>query len=118
VLVVGWGGTFGAIKASVLELEDQGIEVSSCHIRYLNPLPKGLRELCRNFEHILVPELNGGQLLLLLRSMLLVDAKPLTKVRGQPFTITEIKRGIKQILAGEVPMLASAGAEQGVLAGG
>jgi 2-oxoglutarate ferredoxin oxidoreductase subunit alpha len=118
VLVVGWGGTFGSIKAAVLELEDQGVKVSSCHIRYLNPLPRGLGALMRNFKHVLVPELNAGQLSLLLRATYLVDAKPLTKVRGQPFTISEIKRGIKQILAGDVPTLASAVVETGVASGG
>jgi 2-oxoglutarate ferredoxin oxidoreductase subunit alpha len=118
VLVVGWGGTFGSIKAAVLELQDQGIAVSSCHIRYINPLPKDLGKLLRNFEHVLVPELNAGQLLMLLRAQYLVDARPLTKVRGQPFTISEIKRGIRQILDGQTPQLSSARADVAVPAGG
>jgi 2-oxoglutarate ferredoxin oxidoreductase subunit alpha len=105
VLVVGWGSTFGAIKAATLELQAEGIEVSACHVRYLNPLPRRLPELCKSFERVLVPELNLGQLLMILRGNYLVDAKPLSKVRGQPFTINEIKRGVKQILAGETPML-------------
>jgi 2-oxoglutarate ferredoxin oxidoreductase subunit alpha len=118
VLVVGWGSTFGAIKAATLELQDQGVAVSACHARYLNPLPKKLGDLCRSFEHVLVPELNTGQMLTLLRSTYLVDAKPLTKVRGQPFTISEIKRGIKQIVEGETPMLIPLAAEAGAPAGG
>jgi hypothetical protein len=69
-------------------------------------------------KHVLLPEMNTGQLLMLLRSMYLVDIKPLTKVRGQPFTITEIKRGIKQILAGETPMLAPIPLDTAAAAGG
>jgi 2-oxoglutarate ferredoxin oxidoreductase subunit alpha len=118
VLVVGWGGTFGAIKAATLELQDQGIEVSACHVRYLNPLPKQLGELLKSFDNVLVPELNQGQFLMLIRSNYLVDAKPLSKTRGQPFTISEIKRGVKQILAGEKPMLIPAFVEAGTPAGG
>lgn len=118
VLVIGWGSTFGAIKAATLELQDQGVAVSACHVRYLNPLPKRLGELCRNFKHVLVPEMNRGQLLMLLRSMHLIDAKPLTKVRGQPFTINDIKRGIKQIAAGETPALAALNVDSGAVAGG
>jgi 2-oxoglutarate ferredoxin oxidoreductase subunit alpha len=107
VLVIGWGSTFGAIKAAALDLQDQGVRVSSCHVRYLNPLPARLGELCRRFKHVLVPELNLGQLLMLLRARFLIDAKPLTKVRGQPFTISDIRRGVKQMLAGEAPSLAT-----------
>ncbi len=108
VLVVGWGGTFGSIKAAVLEMQKEGVDVSACHIRYLNPLPAKLGELLAQFDHILVPELNTGQLAMILRSTYLVDAKPLTKVRGQPFTIAEIRRGVRQIAAGESPRLAPA----------
>jgi 2-oxoglutarate ferredoxin oxidoreductase subunit alpha len=118
VLVVGWGGTFGAIKAATLELQDQGVRVSACHVRYLNPLPARLGELCRGFKHVLVPELNLGQMLMLLRASFLVDAKPLTKVRGQPFTISDIRRGIKQIMAGETPSLAALQAAATVAAEG
>jgi 2-oxoglutarate ferredoxin oxidoreductase subunit alpha len=117
-LVVGWGSTFGAIKAAVLEMQSQGLDVSACHVRYLNPLPQRLGQLCKAFERVLVPELNRGQLLMMLRASYLVDAKPLTKVRGQPFTISEIKRGVKQIIAGETPMLKSAAVETGAVAGG
>jgi 2-oxoglutarate ferredoxin oxidoreductase subunit alpha len=105
ILVIGWGSTFGAIKAAVLELHQQGISVSAAHIRYLNPLPRRLGELCKNFRRVIVPEMNRGQLLMLLRSIYLIDARPLTKVRGQPFTINEIKRSIQQILAGDSPTL-------------
>ena len=106
VLIVGWGSTFGAIKAATLELQSQGVAVSSCHVRYLNPLPERLATLCRNFEHVLVPEMNLGQLRLLLRGHFLIDGKGLNKVKGQPFMVQEITDGVRAILQGR------AGAEQ------
>jgi 2-oxoglutarate/2-oxoacid ferredoxin oxidoreductase subunit alpha len=106
VLIVGWGSTFGAIKAATLELRAQGIQVSACHVRYLNPLPERLGTLCRQFKHVLVPEMNLGQLRLLLRGHLLIDAKGLNKVKGQPFMIQEIADGVRGILHGR------SGAEQ------
>ena len=101
VLLVGWGGTFGAIKAATLELRQQGIKASACHVRYLNPLPRRLPALFKQFKHVLVPELNLGQLRMLLRDKYLVDAKGLNKVKGQPFAIHEIVAGAKAILAGQ-----------------
>jgi 2-oxoglutarate ferredoxin oxidoreductase subunit alpha len=102
VLIVGWGGTFGAIKAATLDLRKQGVQVSACHLRYLNPLPRRLGSLLKEFKHILVPELNLGQVRTLLRDRFLVDAKGLNKVKGQPFTIHEIMDGVQAILAGRV----------------
>ena len=106
VLIVGWGSTFGAIKAATLELREQGVAVSACHVRYLNPLPERLPEACRRFKHVLVPEMNLGQLRLLLRGHYLIDAKGLNKVKGQPFMVQEIVAGVRGILAGR------SGAEQ------
>jgi 2-oxoglutarate ferredoxin oxidoreductase subunit alpha len=100
LLIVGWGSTFGAIKGATLELRAAGLSVSGCHIRYLNPLPAGLGEKLKSFKQVLIPEMNLGQLRLLLRSKYLVDAKGLNKVRGQPFTIAEIVSGAKAILEG------------------
>jgi 2-oxoglutarate ferredoxin oxidoreductase subunit alpha len=109
VLVLGWGSTFGAIKAATLELRSLNMQVSACHIRYLNPLPQRLPQILKNFKHVLIPEMNLGQLRLLIRGKYLIDAKGLNKVRGQPFTITEITEGVRSILKGnfqgdEVPM--------------
>ena len=87
--------------------------VAACHVRYMNPLPPKLGEMLRNFKRVLVPEMNLGQLRLLLRSKYLVDAKGLNKVRGQPFTIGEIVAGAKSLLGGEVP----AGAQEIQMAG-
>ncbi len=99
VLLVGWGGTFGAIKAATLELQKEGIQVSHCHLRYLNPLPD-LTEIFKQFKQVIVPELNLGQLRMLLRDRFLVDAKGINKVRGQPFTVGELVRGVKSRLNG------------------
>jgi len=109
VLVIGWGSTFGAIKAATLELRKQGVAVSACHIRYMNPLPLRLGKIMKQFKHVLIPEMNLGQLRSLLRNRFMVDAKGLNKVKGQPFTIHEIVQGVRDIQAGnagdhEVPM--------------
>ncbi|HYO08454.1 MAG TPA: 2-oxoacid:acceptor oxidoreductase subunit alpha [Tepidisphaeraceae bacterium] len=113
VLIVGWGSTYGAIKAATLEMRAAGLNVAACHVRYLNPLPAKLGEAMRNFRHVMVPEMNLGQLRLLLRSKYLIDARGLNKVRGQPFTIGEIIAGARAMLAGivdsssqEIPMAA------------
>ncbi|HEX8521945.1 MAG TPA: 2-oxoacid:acceptor oxidoreductase subunit alpha [Tepidisphaeraceae bacterium] len=109
VLILGWGSTFGAIKAATLELRAQNINVSACHVRYLNPLPARLGLLLKNFKQVLIPEMNLGQLRMLIRGKYLVDAKGLNKVRGQPFTISEITAGVRTLISGviigdEVPM--------------
>ncbi len=101
VLIVGWGSTFGAIKAATLDLRAEGLRVSACHLRYLNPLPLGLPAMMKRFGRVLVPEMNLGQLRLLLRAHFLVDAKGLNKVTGQPFTIHEIKEAVYRLVAGE-----------------
>jgi 2-oxoglutarate ferredoxin oxidoreductase subunit alpha len=102
VLIVGWGSTFGAIKAATLELSQQGVKVAACHVRYMNPFPVRFGNLFRGFKHMLVPEMNLGQFRMLLRNRFLVDAKGLNKVKGQPFTIHEITEGVRAILAGRV----------------
>src|SRR4051812_19883807 len=102
VLIVGWGSTFGAIKAATLEMLAAGQKVSAVHIRYMNPLSLKLGEMMKQFKHVMVPELNLGQLRLLLRSKFLVDAKGLNKVRGQPFTIGEIINGVKCLVTGRL----------------
>src|SRR5438105_5886974 len=102
VLIVGWGSTYGAIKAAALEMQAGGQKVAACHIRYMNPLSGKLGEMMRQFKYVMVPELNLGQLRLLLRSKFLVDAKGLNKVRGQPFTIGEIINGVKLLVAGRL----------------
>jgi 2-oxoglutarate ferredoxin oxidoreductase subunit alpha len=101
VLLVGWGGTYGALKAATLELMSKGLKISHCHVRYLNPLPD-LGPRLRRFAHVIVPELNSGQLRMLIRARWLIDAQGLSKVRGQPFTVRELVRGVQAVLAGAV----------------
>jgi 2-oxoglutarate ferredoxin oxidoreductase subunit alpha len=95
LLVVGWGGTYGVLRATVDELRKEGKKVSLAHIQYLNPFPKNLGAILRNFEKVLVPEINMGQLIVLLRSQFEgIRAVGYNRVTGQPFKIREIKQEI------------------------
>jgi 2-oxoglutarate ferredoxin oxidoreductase subunit alpha len=96
--VIGWGSTYGAIKSAVLQLQAEGHAVSHAHIRYLRPFPSNLGEMMNNFEHVLVPEINNGQLVKILRDQYLVDAKPYNKVMGIPITKGELVDVIKKML--------------------
>lgn len=96
--IVGWGSTFGPIHQAVRRARAQGKDVSHIHIRHIWPLPKNLGDLLRGFDHVIVPEMNTGQLKTLLRDQYLVDAKPLNKVSGQPFRIAEIEAAIAEVL--------------------
>jgi 2-oxoglutarate ferredoxin oxidoreductase subunit alpha len=98
LLVIGWGGTYGAITAAVEEVRNRNLSVSSIHLRYLNPFPKNLGNILGRFEKILVPELNLGQLALLLRAKYLVPAISYGKVKGKPFKISEIIDKIEETL--------------------
>ncbi|WP_373491452.1 2-oxoacid:acceptor oxidoreductase subunit alpha [Parasphingorhabdus sp.] len=97
--VVGWGSTFGPIHQAVLRASTAGRDVAHVHIRNIWPLPKNLGELLRSFDRIIVPEMNTGQLKTILRDQYLVDAKPVNKVSGQPFTIAEIAAAIEENLS-------------------
>jgi 2-oxoglutarate ferredoxin oxidoreductase subunit alpha len=101
LLVVGWGGTFGAITSAVEESRNAGQEVSSIHLRHLNPFPSNLGEVLGRFEMILVPELNGGQLLQLIRSEFLLPAVGMNKFRGQPFHVDELRARFDELLGKE-----------------
>ena len=90
VLVLGWGSTYGSIKSAVLELQQQGHCVSHAHIRYLRPFPKNLGNLLGNFETVLIPELNNGQLIKIIRDQYLVDAKGYNKIMGVPIMRVEL----------------------------
>jgi len=98
VLVLGWGSTYGAIKSAVAELVAEGESVSHIHLRYVRPFPKNLGELIKNFEKVLVPELNNGQLVKIIRDQFLVDAKGFNKIKGIPFTKAELVDEIKKML--------------------
>ena len=97
LLVVGWGSTYGAITSAVEEMQHQGKSVSSAHIRHLNPFPKNLGDLLGRFDRVLVPELNMGQLAMLLRARYLVPAVSFPKVKGKPFKISELTAKMNEL---------------------
>ena len=99
VLVVGWGGTHGAILTAVERLQQEGHAVSSLHLNYLNPFPKNLGSILNNFNKVIVAELNLGQLAFLLRAKYLVDAIGINKMQGQPFKVQDILDGVTQHLS-------------------
>jgi len=100
LLVVGWGSTYGSIVAAVDELRAQGARVSHVHLRYLNPLPPDLGGILKGFRRVLVPEMNLGQLRMILRATYLVDVVGLNKIQGQPFKVAEIVDGIRKASEG------------------
>ncbi len=100
LLVVGWGGTYGAIKEAINQARQEGIEVSFVHLHYLNPLPKNFGDVLKRFNKILVPEINLGQLARVIRSEFLIDVIQFNLVRGLPFKAKEILEKIKEVLGG------------------
>lgn len=98
VLVLGWGSTFGAIKSAVAELLGEGKSVAHAHLRYMRPFPKNLGDILKNYETVLVPEINNGQLIKIIRDVYFVDAKGYNKIMGIPITKTELVDEIKKHL--------------------
>lgn len=98
ILVLGWGSTYGAIKSAVSELQAKGHAVSHAHLRYIRPFPKNLGEMLKNFETILIPEINNGQLIKIIRDMYLIDAKGYNKIMGVPITKTELVMKLEEML--------------------
>jgi 2-oxoglutarate ferredoxin oxidoreductase subunit alpha len=96
--VVGWGSTYGPIHQAVKRCHQEGLDVSHIHVKYLNPLPKNFGELLSGFDQVLMPEMNTGQFVNIVRARFLIDAKPLNKVSGQPFKIREVVDAIKSLL--------------------
>jgi 2-oxoglutarate ferredoxin oxidoreductase subunit alpha len=98
LLVLGWGSTYGAIREAVQRCRDRGLSVSHAHLRYINPFPSNLGEVLKRFDRVLIPELNLGQLVKVVRSTYLVPAESFAKVQGQPFKIAELEDKIRQVL--------------------
>jgi 2-oxoglutarate ferredoxin oxidoreductase subunit alpha len=98
VLVIGWGSTYGAIKSACLELQQQGVEVSHAHLRYIRPFPSNLGEIIKGFDKVLIPEINNGQLIKIIRDMYLVDAIGYNKIMGIPITKGELIEQINSML--------------------
>ena len=99
VLVIGWGSTYGASRTAVRELISEGYEVSQAHIKYLNPFPSNLFEVMKNFDKVLIPEINNGQLINLINAKYDLRAVPLNKIKGMPFTSREIKEKVLELLS-------------------
>lgn len=99
VLVLGWGSTYGVIKTAVAELLAEGHEVAHAHLRYVRPFPKNLGDILRNYDTVLIPEINNGQLIKIIRDQYLVDAKGYNKIMGVPITQAELTEAIKKYLA-------------------
>jgi 2-oxoglutarate ferredoxin oxidoreductase subunit alpha len=98
ILVLGWGSTYGAIKSAVAVLQQQGHAVSHAHLRYIRPFPKNLGQILHNFDKVLIPEINNGQLIKIIRDIYLVDAKGYNKVMGVPITKTELVQQLQSML--------------------
>ena len=99
LLVLSWGGTYGACTTAVKRCQEAGLSVAHAHLRYLSPFPRNLKELLGKYQRVLIPELNMGQLRFVIRGMYLVDAIGLNKVKGKPFAVTEIVEKIKELIS-------------------
>ena len=100
VLVVGWGSTYGPIGAGCRRVRAQGMKIAHAHLRHLNPFPRNLASLLRSYDRVVVPEMNLGQLAMLLRARYLVDAVSYTKVAGLPFKAEELQGVFTDIVKG------------------
>ena len=98
ILVLGWGSTFGANRAAARRVRLEGKKVATAHLRYLNPLPRNVGDVLRSYHKVLIPELNTGQLLKMIRSEYLIDATGLNKVAGEPFKVSEITAKILEMI--------------------
>ncbi len=98
LLILGWGGTYGALKTSTQQLIEQGYKVSHAHLQYLNPFPKNLGTILKNFKAVVVPELNNGQLVKIIRDKYFIDAYAYNKIQGLPFMSSEVVAKMKELL--------------------
>ena len=101
VLILGWGSTYGAIKSAVHILLAEGYAVAHAHLRYVRPFPKNLGEILKNYDHVLIPEINNGQLIKIIRDKYLVDAKGYNKIMGIPITKGELIESVKKMIEEE-----------------
>ncbi|MBC7874625.1 MAG: 2-oxoacid:acceptor oxidoreductase subunit alpha [Ferruginibacter sp.] len=100
ILVLGWGSTYGAIKSALAELQAKGHAISHAHLRYVRPFPKNLGDIIKNFDMVLIPEINNGQLIRIIRDVYFVDAKGYNKIMGVPITKTELVIKLEEMLGG------------------
>lgn len=99
VLVLGWGSTYGSIKSAVLELQAQGLSVAHAHLRYIRPFPANLGQMLKRYKRVLIPEINNGQLIKIIRDKYLIDAVGYNKIKGTPITRSELVTAIRELLA-------------------
>jgi 2-oxoglutarate ferredoxin oxidoreductase subunit alpha len=99
LLIVGWGSTYGAIRQAVHAAREQGRDVSHMHLHHLNPLPANVGEALKKYDRVIVPEMNMGQLLMVLRAKFLVPAEGFNKIQGKPFKVKEILDRIQMVMA-------------------
>jgi 2-oxoglutarate/2-oxoacid ferredoxin oxidoreductase subunit alpha len=100
LVVLGWGSTYGPIREAVKHVRAKGKKVSHVHLRYLNPLPRDLEETLKRFKQVMIPEMNMGQLLKMIRADYLIDAFGFNKIQGRPFKVSEIENRINRALEG------------------
>ena len=98
LLILAWGGTYGACRSATESLQEEGVKASHAHLRWVNPFPKDLGEIIIQFKKVLIPEINMGQLIKLIRSEFLVDAQGLNLVRGRPIGASVIIEKAKDII--------------------
>jgi 2-oxoglutarate ferredoxin oxidoreductase subunit alpha len=98
LLVLGWGSTYGAIKSAVHELQADGKKVAHAHLRYVRPFPRNLGDIIKRYDQVLIPEINNGQLIKIIRDKYLIDAKGYNKIMGVPITKGELVEEIKRII--------------------
>jgi 2-oxoglutarate ferredoxin oxidoreductase subunit alpha len=99
LLILGWGSTYGSIKVAVKEAIAEGYDVAHAQVKYLNPFPRNLGEILKNYDQVLIPEINNGQLIKVIRDKYFIDAKGLNKIKGMPFTSAEIKDKIAEMIS-------------------
>ncbi len=97
VLLVSWGGTYGAVRAATDQLRQQGVNAAACHLRYLNPLPPDLGDILKSFKKVIAVEINLGQLRFILEAQYKLNVLGVNKIKGQPFSINEIVAGVKEV---------------------
>ena len=101
ILVLGWGSTYGAIKSAVAEMQERGYAISHAHLRYIRPFPRNLGDIIKNFDTVLIPEINNGQLIKIIRDVYFVDAKGYNKIMGIPITKTELVMKLEEMMGGK-----------------
>lgn len=99
LLVISWGGTYGSVKSACAQVRKTGKSVAHCHLQYIHPFPKNLGEIVKNYKKVLIPELNAGQMWVIIRAHFLVDAISFSKVKGKPFLVGELCAKIEEVLA-------------------